>query len=137
MQILSLLGAVLILSAAGLAQAQPVARKNGEQVYRETCMACHGPGLAGAPRVGDAKVWEKLRKEGPHVVTAHGWVGVRGMPAQGGRPELTLQEFADAVAWMARASSTHWPDADEAQLARIRAEEKKRREQLARKARGH
>lgn len=83
------------------------------------------------------KVWEKLRKEGPHVVTAHGWVGVRAMPAQGGRPDLSLQEFADAVTWMARASSTPWPDADDAQLARIRAEEKKRREQLARKTRAN
>lgn len=136
MPLLPLLGAALLLTA-GAALAQSAARKSGEQVYRETCMACHGPGLAGAPRVGDARVWDKLRREGPHAVTAHGWVGTRGMPAQGGRADLSLQEFADAVTWMARASSTPWPDADEAQLERIRAEERRRREQLARQKRNN
>lgn len=66
------------------------------------------------------------------MLTAHGWVGVRGMPAQGGRVDLSLEEFARATAWMARASGLRWADPDAAMMARIRQEEAKRRAQLAR-----
>lgn len=121
------------LAAASAAQAQP-ALKSGEQVYRETCFACHGAGLAGAPRLGDRKTWAQLHREGQAVVTAHGWVGVRGMPPQGGRAELSLEEFARAAAWMARESGAPWADPDAGLLQRIRAEEAKRRAELKRSA---
>ncbi len=119
------------------ALAQPVpALKSGEQVYRETCLACHGPGLAGAPRVGDRRTWGKLVAEGQAVVTAHGWVGVRAMPPKGGRNDLSLEEFARAVAWMARESGGNWQDPDARLLERIRIEEGKRIEQLRKAGKG-
>src|SRR3981081_2707457 len=31
--------------------------KTGEEVYKSTCMACHGTGGADAPKVGDKKGW--------------------------------------------------------------------------------
>lgn len=94
------LSTVLLLSLAlpAAVSAQTTALKTGEQVYRETCMACHGAGVDKAPRLGDLKVWAQLHAEGQQVVTAHGWVGVRGMPPQGGRPDLRLEEFARALA---------------------------------------
>ncbi len=127
------LGSLLLASTA--LHAQPAATlKSGEQVYRETCMACHGPGLANAPRFGDKKAWGKLIAEGQPVLTAHGWVGVRAMPPKGGRNDLSLEEFARAVAWMARAGGGNWQDPDAAMLERIRVEERKRIEQLQKKA---
>jgi cytochrome c5 len=117
------------------AQAQPTL-KSGVQVYRETCMVCHGPGLANAPRPGDRQVWGKLMAEGQAVLTAHGWVGVRAMPPKGGRNDLSLEEFARAVAWMARESGGNWPDPDARLLERIRAEETKRIEQLRKSGKG-
>lgn len=115
--------------AAVLAQTAP-ALKSGEQVYRETCMACHGPGLANAPRMGDKEAWRKLIAEGQHVLTAHAWVGVRAMPPKGGRNDLSLEEFARAAAWMVRGSGGNWRDPDARMLERIRTEERKRIEQL-------
>jgi len=106
----------------------------GEQVYRETCMACHASGVANAPRFGDKAAWGKLIAEGQHVLTAHGWVGVRGMPPRGGRADLSLEEFARATAWMARAAGGDWKDPDAKLMARIRAEEKKRIEDLKKRA---
>jgi cytochrome c5 len=106
------------------------AMKSGEQVYRETCSVCHAMGLANAPKLGDRQAWAPLIKEGQHVLTAHAWVGVRAMPAMGGRPDLALEEFARATAYMARAAGGEWKDPDASMLARIRAEEKKRRESL-------
>jgi cytochrome c5 len=111
--------------------AQPV--KTGEQVYKETCFACHATGVDKAPKFGDKAAWGPLIKEGQHVLTAHGWVGVRGMPPKGGRADLALEEFARATAHMARAAGGDWKDPDAAMLGRIRAEEKKRVEQLKQK----
>ncbi len=126
----------LLLASAAQAQtpASPLALKSGEQVYRETCLACHGAGVANAPRVGDKQAWGKLIKEGQAVLTAHGWVGVRAMPPKGGNPALSLEEFARATAWMAREAGGNWQDPDAAMLQRIQAEEKKRLAARARAA---
>ena len=116
--------------ASPAARAVPVALKSGEQVYKEVCQACHGAGVANAPKAGEPGGWTALFAEGQAVVTAHGWVGVRGMPAKGGRPDLSLEEFARATAWMARSAGGDWQDPDEAMLEVIRAEEVKRIEEL-------
>lgn len=126
----------LLLSPTLLLAQSALVLKSGEQVYRETCRVCHGPGLAGAPRPGDRPAWGKLIAEGQAVLTAHGWVGVRAMPPKGGRNDLSLEEFARAVAWMARASGGNWQDPDARLLERIRVEEGKRIEQLRKAGKG-
>jgi cytochrome c5 len=113
-------------AASPAATAIPAARKSGEQVYKEVCLACHGAGVANAPKAGEPGGWAKLLEEGQAVVTAHGWVGVRSMPAKGGRPDLSLEEFARATAWMARSAGGDWQDPDEATMSAIREEEAKR-----------
>jgi len=110
--------------------APAVATDSGEEVYREVCAACHSTKFDKAPQLGDRKAWAPLLKEGQPVVTAHGWVGVRNMPPRGGDNDLELEEFARAVAYMARQAGGGWRDPDDAMLARIRAEEKKRRAEL-------
>ena len=120
-----------VLLGAGLCagiQAQNL--KSGEQVYKETCFACHATGAAGAPKFGDKKAWAPLFKEGQVEPTAHAWVGIRGMPAKGGRADLALEEFARAAAHMARAAGGDWKDPDARLLDRIRVEEKKRIDKL-------
>jgi len=120
-----------ILLGAGTSAA-PFAQtlKSGEQVYKETCFACHANGVEKAPKFGDRQAWEPLIKEGQDVLTAHAWVGVRGMPARGGKADLALEEFARAAAYMARAAGGDWKDPDAALLKRIRTEEEKRIEHL-------
>ena len=58
------------------------------------------------------------------------WVGVRNMPPRGGKNDVELEDFARAVAYMARESGGKWQDPDAAMLAKIRAEEKKRLAQM-------
>ncbi len=132
---------VLASLSAVLPPAAHAQLKSGEAVYRETCFTCHaakpgnvGKDVANTPHLGDRKTWAPLIKEGQHVLTAHAWVGVRGMPARGGKPDLSLEEFARAVAYMARESGGRWQDPDAQMLERIRHEEKKRVEALAKKA---
>ncbi len=119
-----------VLTGAGVAPAGAQALKAGEQVYKEVCSVCHASGVANAPKFGDKAAWKPLIAEGQQVLTAHAWVGVRAMPAKGGRDDLKLEEFARAAAFMARAGGGNWQDPDAKMLARIADEEKKRRANL-------
>ena len=116
----------LCLSTAILAQGT----KSGGQVYNEVCFVCHATGVQNAPKFGDRAAWPPLFKEGQYVVTAHGWVWQDGMPLRGGKTDLSLDEFARAVVYMARASGGNWKDPDAAMLDRIRKEEKKHIKEL-------
>jgi cytochrome c5 len=122
--------AAFLLGTCASAVLHAESLKSGEQVYKETCFACHATGQAGAPKFGDGKKWAPLIKEGQHVLTAHAWVGVRGMPAKGGRSDLSLEEFARATAYMARAAGGDWKDPNAKMLSRIREEEKERIQRL-------
>jgi len=100
--------------------------ESGEHVYRETCAACHATKFDKAPQLGDRKAWAPLIEEGQDILTAHAWVGVRNMPPRGGDNDLSLEEFARATAYMARAAGGGWKDPDAAMLAKIRGEEARR-----------
>jgi len=93
----------------------------GEDTYKAVCANCHAQGLAGAPKVGDAKAWGKLIKEGQVPLTADGFNGVRAMPPKGGRSELTINEFAGAVVHMANQAGANWQEPNEAMLKKITA----------------
>ena len=119
----------MLLAATPVAAAET---RSGDQVYRQVCAACHASGVANAPRYGVGADWEALIEEGQEVLTAHGWVGIRGMPPRGGRPDLPLQQFAAAVAYMARSAGAEWQTPSPATLARIRDEITARKTELAR-----
>jgi cytochrome c5 len=80
-----------------LALSTSAAWADGEKTYEAVCSACHATGVAGAPKVGDRKVWSPLIKEGQATLTAHGYVGVRAMPPKGGKPDLSVEDFAAAL----------------------------------------
>lgn len=106
---------------------------NGEATYKSVCASCHASGAANAPRVGDQKKWAVLIREGQARITADGYVGIRGMPAKGGKPDLSLEDFADAVVYMANASGGKWSSPDAKLLAAIQNEIAKREKALASK----
>jgi cytochrome c5 len=99
---------------------------SGEDTYKAVCANCHATGLAGSPKVGSTKEWGKLIKEGQINLTADGYNGVRGMPARGGRAELTVAEFGSAVAYMANQAGANWAEPDDAMLKKINARLEKR-----------
>ena len=119
-------GVALALLASGYGGIAHAQQKSGEQIYKDVCMVCHAAGVANAPKLGDAKAWAPLIKEGQAVLTAHAWVGVRGMPARGGSPNLSQKDFANAVVYMANAAGGKWKDPDAKLMTAIQAEEKKR-----------
>jgi hypothetical protein len=75
-------------------------------------------------------MWAPLIREGQAKLTADGWLGVRGMPPKGGKADLSLEDFARAAAFMARAAGAAWKDPDAPMMASIRKKEKERLEAL-------
>jgi cytochrome c5 len=83
----------------------PVATSlSGPQVYNEACIACHGSGIAGAPKLGDAAAWSPRIAQGSATLHEHainGYAGSAGyMPPKGGRLDLSDQEISGAVDYM-------------------------------------
>ena len=67
-------------------------------------MACHGAGIAGAPRVGDTGAWVDRIGAGLDTLVAHAIDGFQGsqgmMPAKGGNPSLSDEEVRAVVEYM-------------------------------------
>ncbi|MYM69326.1 c-type cytochrome [Pseudoduganella sp. FT55W] len=82
----------------------PKVLQTGEAIYTATCAACHGAGVAGAPKFGDAGSWGARIAQGYDTVVKHAIEGLRAMPAKGGNPDLDDVEVARAVVYMANAS---------------------------------
>lgn len=102
----------------------------GENTYKLVCATCHTPGVAGAPKLEDKAKWSTLIKEGQVQITAHGYVGIRGMPAKGGKPDLSIKDFAASVVYMANQAGASWQNPDEAMMKKIDAEIQRRQAQL-------
>jgi cytochrome c5 len=117
-------------SLLGLALHPASAQTTGQKVYEKTCITCHGTGLADAPKLGDKKTWGPLLKEPQYQLTAHGYVGVRAMPAKGGQADLSVEDFAKAVVYMAQAAGSRWTDPDAKLLAKINQEVTRREREL-------
>ena len=105
---------------AALAFTNAVASTN--PVYQQVCSACHAAGVAGAPKVGDTKKWAPLIAEGQVILTAHGYVGIRAMPAKGGKPDLSLKDFAGALVHMVNQSGGKWTPPNAALLGQMEKE---------------
>ena len=101
-----------------------------DPVYQQVCSACHAAGVAGAPKVGDTKKWAPLIAEGQVILTAHGYVGIRAMPAKGGKPDLSLKDFAGALVYMVNQSGGKWTAPNAAQLGQMEKEVVKREKEL-------
>lgn len=121
---LRVVAALIASLIPGMAAAD--AERPGVGVYEAVCAACHGRGVPRAPQLGDRRQWARLIREGQAALTAQAWVGIRGMPPQGGRADLSLESFAGGVAYMAQRAGADWQPPDPALLERIESEVRKR-----------
>lgn len=93
-------------NAAGTAVAIP---KTGTELFDQTCSACHGQGIAGAPKAGDKAAWAPRIAEGKATLYQHALNGFQGktgvMPAKGGRtnvPDDLVKQAVDHMVQMAQ-----------------------------------
>jgi cytochrome c5 len=75
--------------------------KNGAEVFQQVCSACHGAGIAGAPKAGDKAAWGPRIAQGKATLYEHALKGFQGrtgvMPAKGGRTDLSDDLVKQAV----------------------------------------
>ena len=95
---------------------------SGEEIYKSTCVACHGAGVAGAPKVGDVAAWAPRLKEGYDKVVGIALHGLNAMPAKGGNPDLDDIEVARAVVFMANQSGGDFKEPEVKAPAEVVAE---------------
>jgi cytochrome c5 len=96
-------------AAAPTASSETVAAvADGEAVYKKACITCHGAGIAGAPKLGDAADWGPRIAQGDALLLEHaikGFTGQKGMmPAKGGFVTLSDDEVKAAIDYMVAAT---------------------------------
>ncbi|HEX6929626.1 MAG TPA: c-type cytochrome [Gammaproteobacteria bacterium] len=95
--------AVAATAAAETEQAQS-GPADGKAVYEQACIACHGAGIAGAPKFGDAAAWTDRIAKGVETLHKHAIEGFQGetgfMPPKGGRMDLSDAQVEAAVDYM-------------------------------------
>ena len=101
-------GRVLLADAAGGGAA--AGAKNGEEVYKQVCAACHASGVLNAPKLGDKAAWSKLIPLGLDQLADHAIKGIRQMPPRGGNPQLSDIEVKRAVAYMGGQAGAKWKE---------------------------
>ena len=93
-----------VSSATTQVTATATAVIDGKKIYNGMCVACHGAGVAGAPRVGDKGAWAERIDKGASTLYANAINGVQGssgvMPAKGGNPALSDDEIKAVVDYM-------------------------------------
>ena len=95
--------AKLLLAATIVGLASPALAQNakGKEVYEKTCIACHSAGIAGAPKLGDAKDWAPRIKAGMATLYESAIKGkAPAMPAKGGATDVPDADIKAAVDYM-------------------------------------
>ena len=86
--------------AARQNQPAAAAQSDGSQVYQTVCVACHGSGLVGAPKLGDRAAWKPRLAQGLAALHEHAVKGIRAMPPKGGNASLSDGDVRAAVDYM-------------------------------------
>ncbi|MFO7188734.1 MAG: c-type cytochrome [Pseudomonadota bacterium] len=77
---------------------------SGDAVYNQACAACHGTGVAGAPKFGDKGAWAPRIAKGKDALYTSALKGLNAMPPKGGNPSLADDAVKAAVDYMVNAA---------------------------------
>ena len=89
---------------AAPAAAAATGPRTGDQVYAGACIACHGTGAAGAPKLGVAADWAPRIAQGEATLVTNAINGIRGMPPRGTCMNCSDEELKLAVQHMVSSS---------------------------------
>lgn len=84
-------------SASAAAASGP---RSGEDIYGSNCVACHGSGALGAPKMGDATEWAARLEKGLDTLTANAIAGINAMPARGTCATCSDDEIKETIQYM-------------------------------------
>jgi cytochrome c5 len=87
-----------------IATANAAGEDKGKAVYDASCAACHGAGIAGAPKFGEKAAWKDRIVQGDAKLYEHALKGFQGklgfMPPKGGNTALPDADVKAAVDYM-------------------------------------
>ena len=99
----------LTIESVGPATAAAALPADGAAAYDMACTACHGAGIAGAPKSGDKGAWGPRIAQGKDTLYKHaieGYTGKTGMmPAKGGQtawPDDLVKQAVDHMVEMSK-----------------------------------
>jgi cytochrome c5 len=88
-------------AAPAPAKAVAAGKPDGKAIYDSTCVACHGAGIAGAPKAGDKAAWAPRLKTGMETLYTSALKGKGAMPIKGGNMALGDSDIKAAVDYLA------------------------------------
>lgn len=68
--------------------------------YNKSCVVCHGMGVAGAPKAGDAAAWEPRLAKGMETLMASVKNGLNAMPPMGMCFDCSDDEYMELIKFM-------------------------------------
>jgi cytochrome c5 len=77
---------------------------SGKSTFDGVCTACHGTGVAGAPKLGDKAAWAPRIKAGKDALYTSALHGKGAMPPKGGNPAIADADVKAAVDYMVSAA---------------------------------
>lgn len=93
-------GEVCVGSDCGGAPVAAAGPRSGEDVYNAACTACHGAGILGAPKNGDAAAWDERLAKGMDATLANAINGLNAMPPKGNCMDCSDDEILAAIKFM-------------------------------------
>jgi cytochrome c5 len=83
--------------------------KSGEEVFKAQYTTCHTPGVAGAPKIGDAAAWAPRIRTGFETLVQSALKGKGAMPPQAGG-DFDETEIARGVVYLANAAGAKFAE---------------------------
>ena len=74
--------------------------RTGEAIYNTKCLACHGTGVAGAPKLGDVAGWASRIAAGEETLLNNALNGINAMPPKGTCADCSDDEISATVKYM-------------------------------------
>ena len=85
---------------AGLVLPDSLDLTQGQQVYDTVCRFCHLGNIPSAPKFGDKEAWAPRAAQGWDTLKGHVLNGFKGMPAKGGRTDMSDEQILNALGYM-------------------------------------
>lgn len=86
--------------AGAKAETASAGPRSGDQIYNKACVACHGVGVLGAPKLHDAADWNPRISTGFDTMWQHAIKGFNAMPPKGTCGNCTDDEIKAAIEYM-------------------------------------
>jgi len=91
-------GSVHIAGAKAAVAAGP---RSGQDIYNQACVACHGAGVLGAPKLQAASDWQpRIDEKGYDTVWQNAINGINAMPPMGTCGDCSNDDIKAAIDYM-------------------------------------